>query len=228
MQSRGADALITTGDNVYPEGDPSYFEAAWRNPYGWVEGTDLSIVASLGNHDVEEDRGESVMQLLGMPGPWYRRSIEHADLFVVDANRPTDPVQLRWLQRSLERSQAPWKIVVFHQPAYSCAYHDGTPEVVNSLVPILEQEDVDLVLNGHDHDYQRFGPSHGITYVVTGGGGAPLYSLDACPEGAPPRVRGNDDEHHFVSIEGSRTTLRVSAVAVDGSILDDFTLDSSQ
>ncbi len=228
MRSHGADALVTTGDNVYPEGDPSYFDAAWRDPYGWVEQADLRIVASLGNHDIEEDGGQSVMQLLNMPGPWYSRTIGDAELFVIDANRPSDPGQLRWLQKSLGRSDAGWKIVVFHQPAFSCAYHDSTPEVVEALVPVFEQEDVDLVLNGHDHAYQRFGPSHGVTYVVTGGGGAPLYALDTCPEGTPARVAGNDTQHHFVTIEGSETTLRLTAVAVDGSILDDFTLGASR
>ena len=227
VESRDADALVTTGDNVYPEGDQTSFRAAWTDPYGWVQESDLDVIASLGNHDIEEDGGAGVMQLLHMPGPWYRTSVGDADLFVLDANRPSDPEQVRWLEGSLESSNAKWKIVVFHQPAFSCAYHDGTPEVVEQWVPLFEQGGVDLVLNGHDHNYQRFEPFHGVTYVVTGGGGAPFYELDACPEGTPSRVAEDDDQHHFLTIEASPTTMHVTAVTPTGSVIDDFTLDSS-
>lgn len=225
VRRHGADALVTTGDNVYPEGDPASFDATWIDPYGWVDKTDLGIVASLGNHDIEEDGGESVMDLLDMPGPWYRRTIGDAELFVLDANLPSDPDQQRWIEQSLARSDERWKIVVFHQPAFSCAYHDGTPEVVERWVPLFEREHVDLVLNGHDHAYQRFAPVDGVTYVVTGGGGASLYQLDDCAEGTPPRIVGNDDEHHFLVVEGSKTALNVKAITPEGSIIDNFSLE---
>lgn len=223
-QANRADALVTTGDNVYPEGQPVSFDAAWSDPYGWVEKRGLDIVASLGNHDIEEDGGASVIDLLEMPGPWYSSTIGDADLFVLDANRPSDPAQQQWLEKTLEQSDGRWKIVVFHQPAFSCAYHDGTPEIVERWVPIFERWGVDLVLNGHDHAYQRFEALNGVTYVVTGGGGASLYELDACAEGTPPRVVGDDDAHHFVVIEGSRTVLNVKVITADGAIIDDFSL----
>jgi hypothetical protein len=128
----------------------------------------------------------------------------------LDANRPTDPAQLDFLRRALITSTAPWRIAVFHQPAYSCSRHGSTPEVDEQWLPLLAGDGVDVVLNGHDHAYQRFGPLDGTTYIVSGGGGAPLYHEDDCPAGTPPpevtRV-----VHHFVTLVASDSRLRIEA-----------------
>jgi len=222
-----ADALVTTGDNVYPDGAPDDFDEAWGDPYGWVDGSGVELVASLGNHDIRTDDGAPVMELFGMPDRWYAKSIGDADLFVLDANRPENEDQLAWMKDALVASDAEWKIAAFHQPAYSCSNHDGEEDVVNAWVPQFEREDMDLVLTGHDHNYQRFEQTDGVTYVVTGGGGHPdLYDLDACPAGYPKRVAGNDQLHHFLVVQGSAERLRVRAIAVDGTIIDDFSLHS--
>ncbi|MDQ4059288.1 MAG: metallophosphoesterase, partial [Actinomycetota bacterium] len=155
VEAHGTDALVTTGDNVYPEAEPEYFDRAWVQPYGWVQDEGLAVVASLGNHDVDaEDEGRAVMELLDMPHRWYVRSIGDADIFALDANQPEDEEQLAWLEDALASSKAAWKIAVFHQPVFSCAKHDGTPDIVEEWVPIFEDNEVDLVLNGHDHTYQ--------------------------------------------------------------------------
>lgn len=219
------DALITTGDNIYESGDPEDFDQGWREPYAWAEESDLPVIASLGNHDVRTDEGEPVMDLFEMPGRWYTRRIDAAQLFVLDANEPELPAQTAWLRRSLAGSEAPWKIAVFHQPAYSCSKHDGDPNVVEEWVPEFEEGGVDLVLNGHDHNYQRFEETNGVNYVVTGGGGnATLYGLDECSEETPRRVVANDRLHHFLAIEGSDRRLRLRAIAADGTLIDDFSV----
>lgn len=224
--SEGADALLTTGDNAYPDGDAEQLEDAWMEPYGWVDRAEIPTVATLGNHDIRAEDGEPVMRVFGMPSRWFSHRMGIAEIFVLDGNRPDDPGQLRWLRRALARSTAVWKIALFHQPAFSCARHDGTPTIVARWVPEFEAEGVDLVLNGHDHNYQRFAPSGGVTYVVSGGGGAGLYGLDTCDEGTPPRVQGNDEAHHFLAIEGSSERMRVRAIGADGSTLDDFSLSA--
>jgi predicted phosphodiesterase len=225
VEDTGANALVTTGDNIYPAGDPEYFEDAWREPYGWVKRQGLEIIASLGNHDVEAGQGDSVMRLLGSPSAWYRDQIGSADLFVLDANRPTDGEQSQWLEKALSSSEAAWQIAVFHQPAFSCSNHGSTPEVVQEWVPLFERYGVDLVLNGHDHNYQRFF-SNGVTYVVTGGGGAELYGLRSCDDDHPERIEGSDEEHHFVGVFGSEKTLRLVAIEDDEDVIDVVRLNS--
>ncbi len=59
-------------------------------------------------------------------------------------------------------------MVIFHQPAYSRGTkHGSTRAVDRRWVPILERHRVALVLNGHEHDYQRFTSAAAVTYVVT-------------------------------------------------------------
>ena len=225
MTDHDADALVTTGDNIYPSGEPEDFEEAWHEPYGWVADEGLPVIASLGNHDIEEDGGAAVMDLFGMPDRWYSVLLGRAEIFVLDANDIGSAEQLGWMTAALTASEATWKIVVFHQAAYSCSEHDGTPEVQSAWVPLFKVAGVDLVLNGHDHVYQRFAPKGPTTYVVTGGGGNRLYRLDECPDDYPPRVAGDDDSHHFVAVSGSGGGIDVQAIASDGRVLDEFTIN---
>jgi 3',5'-cyclic AMP phosphodiesterase CpdA len=204
------DALVTTGDNVYESGAPSMFAEAWHGPFGWVSAEGIPVVATLGNHDVETENGGPVMGLLDMPSRWYTRRIGPVEFIVLDANRPTDPAQLDFLRHALASSTARWKIAVFHQPAYSCSRHGSTPDVDEQWLPLLAGDGVDVVLNGHDHAYQRFGPLDGTTYIVSGGGGAPLYHEDDCPDGTPaPEVKLV--VHHFVTLVVSDSRLRIEA-----------------
>ncbi len=219
-----ADALVTTGDNIYPDGTSAHFEAAWHEPYGWVEAGGAEVVASLGNHDVVKDGGAAVMELLDMPHRWYAQRLGPVHLFVLDANEPEDPEQVAWLRRALKRSTAPWEVLVFHQPVYSCGIHRNTTRVMTSLLPVIQARKVDLVLNGHDHNYQRFGPRGGTAFVVTGGGGGPLYRMHECPSGTPTPVVTDTERHHFVIVSADSYVLRVRAIATDGSVIDDFFL----
>lgn len=217
----GADALITTGDNVYPRAAPKYFERAWTRPYGWTRAKGLRVIASLGNHDVAGNE-RAVMELLGMPERFYAVTIASADIFVLDANRPDEAEQSAWLDRSLQASNARWKIVVFHQPAFSCSTHGNNRGVIDHWLPILEANQVDLVLNGHDHNYQRFVRA-GVTYVVTGGGGRHLYPFARCAPDTPQRIAGSVT-YHYLRIEGTDASLNVRAISVNGVTLDDVTL----
>lgn len=221
--SRPFDAFVTVGDNVYGEGEPDDFPAAWRKPFGWVTQAGIPIVASLGNHDVETEGGTPVMRLLGMPGRWYQREVGPVALFVLDANDPANEAQLKWLRGALARSAARWKVAVFHQPAYSCGTHGSSPEVQREWVRLFQRSGVDLVLNGHDHDYQRFAPIGGVTYVVTGGG-AELYEVGDCPAGTPRPAAFNDDVHQFLYVSATGNELQGRAVSAAGQVLDSFEL----
>ena len=110
-------------------------------------------------------------------------------------------------------------MVVFHHAAWSCSRHDSNEQVRRSWVPVLEDHRVPLVLNGHDHNYQRFVSAGGVTYVVTGGGGRALYPVDGCAAGAPERVAAHV-RHHFTAVEVRDGSLAVTVVADDDTVLD--------
>ena len=161
---------------------------------------------------------------LGPPDRWYRRALGEARLLFLDANQVRDPRQAQWLVEQLAGSRDVPVVVLFHQPAFSCSLHGSTPEVVEDWVPLFARFAVELVLNGHDHAYQRFDEG-GTTYVVTGGGGAGLYAVDDCPRGTEPPSVWNDSDHHFLVLTSSAGTITVETLAMNGSILDSFELD---
>ncbi len=224
VKTRPFDALVTLGDNVYEDGDPSRFAAAWTGPFGWVGRSGVPVIASLGNHDVGTRNGAPEMGLFDMPGRWYERQVGPADFFVIDANDIDQAGQIPWLSMALGSSHTPWQVLVFHQPAYSCGDHGSTPAVKTDLLPTIKGSGTDLVVNGHDHDYQRFAPIGGITYVVSGGGAGSLYPVDRCPKGTPRPVAWNDDVHQFLYISATSTHMDGVSVSVNGDVLDTFVL----
>jgi Calcineurin-like phosphoesterase len=211
------DALVTTGDNVYERGEPELFAAQLDQPYRALR-RGRPLWATLGNHDVTDGHGEEQLRHLGLPGLPYARSLPGLQLLFLDANR-VDEAQASWLDARLSAPGPDLRAVVFHHPAWSCSVHDTSKQVGRHWVPVLEDHRVALVLNGHDHNYQRFVSPAGVTYVVTGGGGRRLYPLDACATGSPERVAGQV-RHHFTAVEVRDGSLALTAVAADGAVLD--------
>lgn len=216
-----ADVLVTLGDNDYTE-SPAAFRANWGESFGWLPSAGVGVAGALGNHDVEVERGRYQFGLLRMPGPTYRRKVGLVELFVLDSN-VVNLAQRRWLERALQTSRAPWKVAVFHHPPYTCGGYFSNAQAVRLWVPVLERYGVQLVLSGHDHNYQRFVPRRGVTYVVHGGGVGAYYPIKRCPRGYPRRVRGRR-EHGWLYLTFTPERAVGWAVNVSGRRTDRFTV----
>ena len=94
----------------------------------------------------------------------------------------TDPANAQnvWLEGDLAANAQPWTFVFFHHPPYSSGSHGDTVNVQTAWVPLFEEYDVTMVFNGHDHIYDAY-LKEDVYYIVTGGGGAPLYSAGPHP-----------------------------------------------
>jgi 3',5'-cyclic AMP phosphodiesterase CpdA len=162
------DVLLLLGDNVYPAGDPARLQDVVFGPFGPVLDRGTELRAILGNHDVLQGHGDDQMAALGMPARWW--SVERAGVLLVglDSNRPDDPDQLAWLERTLRETAATWKVVALHHPPYSAGYQGSSRATRSAFPKLFERYGVQLVLSGHDHDYQRSRVIGGVTYVVTG------------------------------------------------------------
>ncbi len=222
------DALLTAGDNVYPDGSPASYATTLDVPYAGL--APLPFWPALGNHDVQTGHGGDELAHLGITpavpgGGYYERDVTDGaasvQILFADSNS-IDAAQTTWLGDRLTSGDFDWRIVSFHHPAWSCGPHGSTATVIDQWVPILDAH-ADLVLQGHDHLYERFTRDTGartLPYVVTGGGGAPLYDSGAC-SGTPPRAAWAK-RHHFLWVDVTDTTMQVTVVARTGETLDQF------
>lgn len=171
------DSLLLLGDNVYPNGDPAAVSRTVFEPFDAVLDGGTELVAVLGNHDVSDGNGDAQAVALGMPARWYSERVGDVLLVALDSTQPDNPEQVAWLQAILREEPAPWTIALLHHPPYSGGYHGSDLAVRAQFAPVFSRFGVDLVLSGHDHDYQRTVPIDGVTYVVTGAA-AKLRSTD--------------------------------------------------
>ncbi|MDQ1497387.1 MAG: hypothetical protein QOI86_727 [Actinomycetota bacterium] len=212
------DALVTTGDNVYDFGEPRLFEAYLKAPYTALQVTGRPLWATLGNHDEAAGHGAEQLKFLGLPALPFVETLPGVRFLFLDANHPDD-AQARWLADRLAEPAPPlFTVAVFHQPVFSCGLHGRTPEVITHWYSALDSGKVPLVLNGHDHDYQRFLTAEGTTFIVTGGGGRELYPL--IPGCGAPEMRVGVVKHHFTGVEVFSDRMAVTAVATDGTVID--------
>ena len=86
-------------------------------------------------------------------------------------------------------------------------------------MPILEKHKVPLVLNGHDHDYERTTPQNGVTYVVTGGGGVGVR-----PVGTSSFTAFSDAVIHFVYVTVAGNELALHAIDGLGQEFDSLVI----
>ena len=218
-----AQLLVTLGDNDYTR-SPTAFRRNWTTSFGWLTAAEVTPAGSLGNHDVEVQGGRYEFELLGMPRAFYRRSLPHVDVFVLNSNRVTN-AQTRWLRSRLAASTATWKVAAFHHPPFTCGGHAGNAAVRRAWLPLFQRFGVDLVLSGHDHNFQRFAARRGVRYVVHGGGGANLYRLRRCPDWYPRRVAARS-AYGFLYLLADEESLRVWALNRRGATVNTFTIQA--
>src|SRR5262249_27441367 len=133
-----------------------------------------------------------------------------------DSNEPdgisADSIQGSWLKQGLATSRARWKIVGMHHAPYSSGPH-GSTEVMRWP---YKHWGADLVLAGHDHDYEHF-EIDGLPYIVNGLGGAVFYPMGAPAAGSVVHFNQNAGA---LFIEADANTLRARFRSVDGRPID--------
>ena len=211
-------AIVTTGDNFYSDNADELME-----PFRWATEGGIPFLISWGNHDIESERRiELIDEIFGDPPRWWMHEWGQVDILILDSTRLDSHLQSRFLVTAMADDDP--MIVVFHHPPLSCGSHGDSTEALAEWVPLFD-DDVLLVLGGHEHNYQRF-ESDDITYVVSGGGGRSLTELADCSDDHPERIAGEAD-HHFVALDLT-DSLSVTAINLGGDVIDEFTLPLDQ
>jgi predicted phosphodiesterase len=199
------------------------------------------VFPCIGNH---EKNHAWYYRYFSLPDPeyFYRYRYGNADFFVLDSNKSLKPgtEQFQWLDQELGRSDAKWKFVYHHHPAWSSDsndYGDTSKGVarygdanVRNVVGLYEKHKVDVVFNGHIHLYERTWPLRagqvdrkaGVMYVTSGGGGGKLEDFGPLPSWFKAQLRV-DFHACYVNVHGGR--LEFKAFDQNGQLFDAFDLD---
>lgn len=221
--------VATLGDNVYPSGTDREFRQCYHR--SWGRHLDRTRPA-VGNHEYRTRDAAGYFNYFGRrAGPrgkgWYSYDHEGWHLIVLNSDEPLrrGTEQYEWLVRDLRRNRdTRCTLAYYHHPRWSSGKHGGAERVVDAWRALYEGG-VDVVLQGHDHHYERFAPldavgrldrERGIRSFVVGTGGAPSYDMPGEPrphsEAIADEVRGvlrmvfhrDSYEWEFVPIPGRR------------------------
>jgi hypothetical protein len=185
--------VITLGDNAYESGTIDEFNNCYDPTWGRQK---QRTYPSVGNHEYKTPGAAGYFSYFGTAAGdpqegYYSYDLGEWHIVVINANCSeiggcgANSPQLEWLQTDLAAHPVLCTLAYWHQPRFSSGMHGNDSQ----LIPIwqtLYNAHVELVLNGHDHDYERFAPQdpygiadplNGIREIVVGTGGKDLRSI---------------------------------------------------
>jgi hypothetical protein len=185
--------VATLGDNAYDGGDATQFENCYEPSWGRHK---VRTMPSVGNHDYETPGASGYFGYFGEAagdpekgyysynlGEWHI-VVLNSECEFVGGCRPGDP-QIRWLEQDLAANPTSCTLAYWHRPLYSSSRYGYAPRMKPAWEALFASK-AEVVLNGHDHLYERFAPmepdgnanyERGIREFVAGTGGASHHPL---------------------------------------------------
>ena len=196
------DAVVTTGDNQYDVGALRAYRASYAPAMGSLRARTWPVP---GNHDYGTAGAAGYFAYFGAragspnrpwrsfsPAPGWRVLLLDSNCWAV-GGCGSGSRQHRWIKHTLAHRPAPCTIAAWHHPLLTAGEYRGSADVRAAALPLWRattRGGVDVVLNGHDHNYQRWSPRQGVREFVVGTGGRSHYRVTPVP-----RLAAHDDRH---------------------------------
>lgn len=266
---QGVDFQLFSGDFVDNTQNQSQWEALFGGASSGFAVQDAlaqrPMMPANGNHDNLSAYYNGLMALpqdvsqgeSAQGEEWYSFDYSNAHFVVVNSESPsaTLTTQREWMRTDLakvDRAKTPWIFVAFHTPTYSCAStHEGDQLPIRAAwQPVFDEFEVDFVLMGHVHNYQRTlpirgfqaggtegqvaatgandvpvidgsGKSSGTLYILSAGAGGDLYGVK--PSSACYFASKTEETNNWglFSLDGKQVAF--TAYKLDGTVLDELT-----
>jgi acid phosphatase type 7 len=181
--------IITLGDNVYAKGLASEFLECYEPTWGKFKNMTF---ATPGNHDYGVPSAIDYFSYFGQAAGadktgYYSKSVNGWLIVSLNSNidASASSAQYKWLVEKLATNQEPCVLAVWHHPIFSSSARGGSA-VMRETFDLLASRNADLVLQGHEHQFERFQPAtgdgmvnltKGLVSMVVGTGGAGLYDF---------------------------------------------------
>ena len=196
----GAVFFVNTGDlvNYGTEDEFQHFADLMSN-------FPIPFFPVAGNHDSKDGLLDEYLEYSGAPAQHYSFDYGQGHFVVIDShNGVLRNSELDWLEADLSSSDLPLKVVFLHHPPFD---PDGTDHILlhgnEEFMALVEEYGVSYVFTGHIHAYVE-GFRNGVRYIITGGGGAPIYSA-----GHPNAF------NHYVRVTVSGTNIITEVVKIE-------------
>jgi 3',5'-cyclic AMP phosphodiesterase CpdA len=192
--------VFTMGDHAYPSGSSNSFEECYNLSWGRHK---ARTRPAIGNHDTRTRNGKPYYDYFGeAAGPRglgyysYKLGAWHIIALNSDISMSSKSKQLEWLRQDLAENPSACTLAYWHIPMFSSGGHGNHTRLLLQTWKILYETGVDVVVGGHDHNYERFAPQdpdgnpdpqRGIRQFVVGTGGAGVYAFKDLAENSEVR-----------------------------------------
>lgn len=222
-------AVLVLGDAQYPDGGYGDYLSSYHATWGRFRGR---THPTPGNHDYYTEGASGYFRYFGKrahhkSGGTYSFNIGAWRVVSINTGRGHPESDLiERVRRNLARDRHRCDLAFFHHPAFSSGSEHGSDDRMRDLWAMLQHAGVDVVLNGHEHSYERFAQldaegrpnaGSGMREFVVGTGGARLYELGAGIRGSQSRI---DDRHGLLRMRLRARSYVWKFVSVAGSTLD--------
>ncbi len=237
INDQSPDLFLYLGD-VYDQGSISEFTNWYPLSFG-IPALGPITAPTIGNHEYEATSdARGYFDYWGYPSHYY--SFEAGGWHIVSLDSTTQftefeaTAQYDWLVSDLDAHNVECTLVFFHHPTYSLGQFSGAPWM-SQVWSLMADEGVDLVVNGHAHNYQRWvsldrdgdpvAPgAYGVTEIVAGTGGHALYSLGTAVD---PRVAHKRKAYGALKLELGPASADFQFLSVTATVLDSGTVGCS-
>jgi acid phosphatase type 7 len=222
--------VFTMGDNVYQTGTAAEFQNCYEPTWGRFKDRTRP---SPGNHDYYSINATPYYDYFrdkaGQPGQGYY-SYDLGQWHIVSLNsnigsQANSPQNL-WLKADLAKNRRTCTLAYWHHPVFSSGVHGNDPKM-KDIWQTLYSNGVDVVVNGHDHHYERFSPQNpsgkadatrGIRQFVVGTGGTRLRNLRSRQ---PNSEVQNTDTHGVIKLTLRPTSYDWEFMPISGKTFRD-------
>jgi len=231
--------VFTAGDNAYPNGSTEDFNNCYSPSWGQFK--DRTMPA-LGNHDYNTKGAAAYFAYFGASADdpakgYYSYDLGQWHIIVINSNCSeiggcqAGSLQLQWLQSDLASHQTDCTLAYMHHPLFNTGFHGNTDEL-KTIWQTLYDAGADVVVAGHDHNYQRFSPldpngkkdlNRGIREFVVGTGGGSLYEFFKPATNIEAR---NDDTYGVLKLTLHPTSYDWEFIPVAGKTFTDSGTDN--
>jgi hypothetical protein len=211
--------LVSNGDND-STWTSEFFDPKYTNIR--TELANISDLSVMGNH---EGSGALFVRYFPMPFVSERYwSFDYGPMHVIMMDQyisyGSGSAEYNWIKNDLETTNKKWKIIVLHEPGWSAGGgHSNNTTIQNTYEPLFEQNNVALVLAGHNHYYAR-AMVNGIPELTLGTGGAPLYT----PQSNQPNIVETYQGYGYAKFSIDGNTLTGWFISSSGSTIDTFSV----